>query len=300
MNIRQLSAFQAVMSSGGAARAADVLHVTQSAVSQQIALLEADCGFQLFDRSSNRLRPTREAEALMVEVEAMFEGVRKVDRVVAAIREHRWGAISIASFPAIARRFLPRTVARFGAGKADVQFHLQSMRSRTLIDAVATRQADMALSFLPADRDDTESLRVQRLKAVCILPLGHRLAEAQTIWPEDLRDEPFVSLGPQDMSRLVIDKLFDEHQVPRRISIETGQSDAACAVVAEGVACAVVDPISAWTNSGADFVVRPFGPEIQFDVWLIRSRTAPPNALLDDFIAFLTQEMDDAEYSRLS
>lgn len=296
MNIRQLTAFQAVMSAGGVARAADVLHVTQSAVSQQITMLELDCGFALFDRRSNRLRPTKEAEALLVEVEAMFRGVQKVDRVVAAIREHRSGAISIASFPAIARTFLPRTVARYSKDHSDVQFHLQSMRSRSLIDAVATQQADMALSFLPGDREETVSLHLQTLKAVCILPSRHRLAERAEISPRDLQDEPFVSLGPQDQSRLLIDTLFEDHGVARRINIETGQSDAACTFVAEGIGCSVVDPISAWSNAGPNFVVRPILPTVEFKVWLIRAKSAPSFKLLDSFIDFLKAEMERAEY----
>ena len=296
MNVRQLAAFQAVMSAGGVARAAGVLNVTQSAVSQQIALLEQDCGFDLFDRRSNRLRPTKEAQALLVEVDAMFRGVHKVDRVVAAIREHRWGAISIASFPAIARSFLPRTVARFSKSHGDVQFHLQSMRSRSLIDAVATRQADMALSFLPGDREETTSVHLQTLKAVCLLPLGHRLAEKAEITPEDLQDEAFISLGPQDQSRVLIDTLFDNCRVSRRISIETGQSDAACIFVAEGIGCSIVDPISAWSNAGPDFLVRPFRPTVEFKVWMIRAKSAPTFKLLDSFIEFLTAEMNTSEY----
>lgn len=287
------------MTTGSVSQAAEKLHVTQSAVSQQVSQFEAACGFALFDRTSNRLRPTKEAEALLVEVNAMFKGVHKVERVVASIREHRWGALSIASFPAVARRFLPRTVARYSAGHSHVQFYLQSMRSRSLIDAVATRQADMALSFLPSDREDTESIHVQSLNAVCILPTDHPLANYRRLTPEDLRNEYLVSLGPQDKSRLAIDAIFEQHRVPLRINIETGQSDAACAVVAEGLACSIVDPISAWTNSGLNYVVRRFEPAIEFNIWLIRSRTAPTFKLLDDFIEFLVGEMEDAEYIKI-
>lgn len=296
MNIRQLAAFQAVMNAGGVARAAEALHVTQSAVSQQIALLEQECGFALFDRRSNRLRPTKEAEALLVEVDAMFVTVRKVDRAVTAIRDHHWGALTIASFPAISRSFLPRTVARYYSNHQEIRFHLQSMRSRSAIDTVARRQADIALSIVPGDREETISQHLQTLKAVCIFPTGHRLTAKTEITPEDLQDEPFVSLGPQDESRILIDKIFDDHGVSRRIKIETGQSDAACTFVAEGVGCSIVDPISAWSNAGSKFVVRPFRPAVEFKIWLIRAKSAPNSTLLDDFVGFLTEEMSNSEY----
>lgn len=299
MNIRQLDAFRAVMQAGGVGRAAERLHVTQSAVSQLISQLEADIGVALFDRSSSRLRPTQEAEALLVEVEAVFSCLQRVDRMAVALREHQWGALRIASFPAIAHSLLPRSVARFSGLFEDVHFHLQSMRSRTAIDAVASRQIDLALTFLPGDREDVTSTQLQTLRAVCVLPVGHRLQDREVIHPEDLRGEAFVSLGPQDKSRALIDALFDARDIPRHIRIETGQSDAACVCVAEGVGVSIVDPISAWSNSGHDYVIRPFFPVIEFNIWLIEAKSAPRSALQNRFVEFLHADLLGAEYARL-
>lgn len=291
MNIRQLEAFKAVMAMGSVSRAAELLCISQPAVSQHINQLELHCGFSLFERKGKRLHHTREAEALLVEVEAMFAGVNRVARVATALREQQWGALTIGAFPAIARRVLPQIVADYAIERPKVVFHLQSMRSRSLIDAVASDQLDFAISFIPGDRDEIVSTHLQTLKAVCILPVGHPLAEKAVIKAEDLAYEPFISLGPQDQSRMLIDKIFDDLQVPRKMQIETGQSETACTFVALGLGVSVVDPISAAGHREGDLIVKYFEPDITFNIWLIRPRMTVKSSVVDHFIDFLAAEL---------
>lgn len=291
MYIRQLEAFKAVMSMGSVSRAAELLCISQPAVSQLINQLELYCGFPLFERKGKRLHHTREAEALLVEVEAMFTGVNRVARVAAALREQKWGALTIGAFPAIARRVLPKIVADYASERSNVVFHLQSMRSRSLIDAVASHQLDFAVSFIPGDRDEIESIPLQTLKAVCILPVGHPLSERQVIQAQDLAGEPFVSLGPQDQSRMLIDKIFDDLQVSRKMQIETGQSETACSFVALGAGVSVVDPISAAGCREGELIVRPFEPDITFNIWLIRQRMPVKSTVTDHFIRFMSNRL---------
>lgn len=291
MYIRQLEAFKAVMSMGSVSRAAELLCISQPAVSQLINQLELYCGFPLFERKGKRLHHTREAEALLVEVEAMFTGVNRVARVAAALREQKWGALTIGAFPAIARRVLPKIVADYVSARSDVVFHLQSMRSRSLIDAVASHQLDFAVSFIPGDRDEIESTPLQTLKAVCILPVGHHLSGKQMIHAQDLAGEPFVSLGPQDQSRMLIDKIFDDLQVSRKMQIETGQSETACSFVALGAGVSVVDPISAAGCGEGELIVRPFEPDITFNIWLIRQRMPVKSTVADHFIRFMSDKL---------
>lgn len=291
MYIRQLEAFKAVMTMGSVSRAAELLCISQPAVSQLINQLELYCGFPLFERKGKRLHHTREAEALLVEVEAMFTGVNRVARVAAALREQKWGALTIGAFPAIARRVLPKIVADYASERANVVFHLQSMRSRSLIDAVASHQLDFAVSFIPGDRDEIESIPLQTLKAVCILPVGHALSEQKIIQAQDLAGEPFVSLGPQDQSRMLIDKIFDDLQVSRKMQIETGQSETACSFVALGAGVSVVDPISAAGCKEGELIVKPFEPDITFNIWLIRQRMPVKSTVVDHFIQFMSERL---------
>ncbi|MDR5814113.1 MULTISPECIES: LysR substrate-binding domain-containing protein [unclassified Caballeronia] len=291
MNVRQLEAFQAAMSAGSLTAAAGLLGVSQPAVSQLIAQLESNCGFSLFTRAGTKMRPTREAEVLYAEVQRMFIGVGRVAGVAKALRDQSWGALSIASFPVLTRRVLPGIVTTFCKDRPDVKFSVESMRSNSLLDAIATQQVDLGFSVLPGDRPELNSTYVCTLRGVCILPKGHRLAARRLIRAKDLDGEAFVALGPQDHSRFQIDRIFEEADVQRRIQIEVGQSETACAFVANGMGVAVVDPISVYNNAGADFVVCAFEPKMEFEIWLIRPKIARPFALIETFAAYASGEL---------
>lgn len=286
MNIRQIEAFHAVMTTGSVTRAAERMAVSQPAVSQLIALFERRCGFRLFERRGPKLTPTREAEALHAEVRLMIVGTARIERVATAIRDRSWGSISVAAFPALARRVLPGIVARFCAEHPQVSLRIESMRSRSMIDAVAAQHVDIGISVLPGDRPEVESEHLKRLNGICIMPKDHPLAGRAVIRPADLRDQPFVSLGPQDHSRFMIDKIFEEAGVARRMQIEAGQSETALSLVLEGAGLAIVDPICV-TNSGDPRIAAvPFEPAVEFDIWLIRPRAT---GLLNVAAAFIAQ-----------
>lgn len=291
MNVRQLEAFRAVMAAGTVTRAAEALNISQPAVSQLVAQLERSCGFALFTRETGRLQPTREADALLAEVQQLFTGVQRVARVATALRELNWGVLNLGSFPAMAKRVLPQIMADYCNDRPDVRFRIESMRSRSLIDAIAAQHIDLGLSIIPGDREEVESRHLHALPAVCILPRGHKLAARERVVAADLAGERFISLGRQDYSRIFIDKIFDDAQIPRRMQIETGQSEAAYSLVASGAGVSVIDPMTVYDQHDDRVVVRPFEPLMAFNVWLLSPRQKRPMRLLDDFEAYLRQQL---------
>jgi DNA-binding transcriptional LysR family regulator len=284
MNVRQIEAFRAVMMAGSVTRAGERLSISQPAVSQLLSQFERACGFKLFERQAGKFSPTREAQALFLEVERVYSGLGQISRTAAAIRDQRWGALSIAAFPAIARRLIPDILWNFLAERPDVECRIESMRSRSLIDAVATQHVDVGFSILPGDRSEVESTRLHRMRGLCIMPVGHRLASKASIEAHDLEDEDFVSLGPQDHSRFMVDRVFDEKKVRRRSRIEVGQSETAISLVAAGAGVAVIDPIVTYNMNDPRVIVRRFEPLVEFDVWLIRPKAALSSTLMNGFV----------------
>jgi len=291
LHARQIEAFHAVMTTGGVTRASERLNISQPAVSQLVAHFERQCGLVLFERKGSKLAPTREAHALFAEVDRMFLGVQQIMRVASALRDNAWGGVSIAAFPALARCVVPNIIWNFCEHKPDTRFRVESMRSRSLIDAVATQQVDIGLSVLPGDRPEVETTWVQRLRGVCIMPAGHRLASLDVVNAEDLADEAFISLGPQDRSRFIADRIFDEKKIVRHIRMEVGESETAFSFVAAGAGVAIVDPFSLYNNRDPRIVARKFEPAVEFDVWLIRSKATHSFSLVNNFVEYTLTEL---------
>lgn len=81
MNFRQVEVFKAIMTAGSVTDAARLLHVSVPAVSQVLSHTESQLGFPLFERIKGRLHPTTEAHRLYSEVELVYQGVQRIDRL---------------------------------------------------------------------------------------------------------------------------------------------------------------------------------------------------------------------------
>src|SRR5262245_11623924 len=110
VNFRQLETFRAVMVSGSASRASELLGITQPAVSRSIAELEESLGFPLFDRVRGRLVPTPEGQLFFKDVAASFAGLDRLRASAARIRDFGSGILRVASLAALGSTLVPRAI----------------------------------------------------------------------------------------------------------------------------------------------------------------------------------------------
>lgn len=297
MNLRQLEAFRAVVETGTVTRAGETLGISQPAVSKLIGHLARECGFALFRRHGNRLTPTAEAITLYAEVERMFVSMEHITRHAAGIRELRSGLLSIAAFPALATRPLPRIVTRFLAEHPDTHVSISSRSGRMLVEWVAANQVDIGIGLLMIEHPAIDYQSAGSVDGVCVMHPRHPLARRKIIRATDLDGQSFISLGAEDRSRFRVDQAFEGHGVRRRIAIEAQQSEAACTFASEGVGVAIVEPFSASEFSPEKLAVRPFQPRIPFDLWLMTPSHRPRSLLLEAFIKMF-EEAVKAKISR--
>ena len=152
INARQVEAFRAVMVTGSMTSAAELLGVSQPAVSRLIRDFELAVTFRLFERRGNQITPTPEAVSLLSEVERAFVGLARISEHATAIRSHQAGSLRIAALPALAMGALPRFVGRFMRERPNLQIALHGMPSHLVIEAVAAGQADLGYAVGPLER----------------------------------------------------------------------------------------------------------------------------------------------------
>ncbi|CDY79878.1 LysR-family transcriptional regulator [Caballeronia glathei] len=298
MKIRQLEAFNAVMVCRTVTRAAEMLHVSQPAVTRLIGDLEESAGFALFDRAHGRLQPTPEAFALHEEVQRSLVGVERIERAASEIRASQRGMLQIASAPALALSFLPRAIAAFSELHSGVEISLGSHASRTVLDMVVAHRCDVGFVILGLSTPAAHGELLVSTRMVCAMPARHRLAKKKTIVPADLRNEPFVSHWRGLQSRYEIDALFASHGVERKLMVETQTSAAICSFVAAGMGVAIIDPIAALEYRGTDVVFRRFEPVLGTDFSVLLPAQRPPSLLVRKFVdhvrAFVHAELPAA------
>lgn len=300
VNARQLEAFICTMRCGSVTGAAEMLNVSQPAISQLLKGFEAACGFSLFERKHGRIYPTSEAETLFTEADRMFTGMEKIGRVAEGIKDRNWGKLTIAAFPAMASRFLPRAVTEYCNTRPDIRVTVESRRSRSLIDWVAANNVDIGIGLLSGEHPGVTSEELFRMSGVCAVPRKHHLSKLKSVHARDLVREPFISLGRDDRSRFGVDKVFDNLGITRRIQIETEQSEAACAFVAYGAGVSVVDPFSTYEFDEREIAVLPFKPRVEFRLWALFPSSRPPSRLARDFLATFKSSLERLEQNTIT
>jgi DNA-binding transcriptional LysR family regulator len=285
MNFRQIEAFAAVMSCGTASRAAEVLGVTQPAVSRTISDFERAVGFPLFARIRNRLVATPEARILYDEVKTAFHGIDTIRAAAARIRDLGSGEIRIASLVAASGSVVPKAVAIFRRKHPNVRITCLVLPSRDVRDLIASGQFDVGLT---GDSIDTTGVTHQpfitRDATLCALPIGHPLSSKKVITPPDLNGVSFIVHLPEDRFRQRVDAVLAAAGVTPKIVIETALAFTGLALVAEGVGVALAAPHSIGGFDRSRIVVRPFRPGIEVRVLLLLPSDRPKSQLVRDFI----------------
>lgn len=266
LNPRQLEAFRAVMMAGSMTVAAEVLRVTQPAVSRLIKDLERDLRFRLFRREGNKLIPTQEGTILFAEVDRFYVGMERIGKIATDLRHTRAGTVRVAAMGALSLSCLTEAIAIFKSARPAVSVTLESLNSLLILDLVAGRHFDIGFAQAGGPFPGVDLIPLPPVDAVCVLPPDHPVASKELVTPEDLYEAPFISLGKNSPFRLKIDQVFQAANVPRREQLETSLAATVIGLVAQGVGVSIVDPFSASTFANDRYVVRPFSPRITFDV----------------------------------
>ena len=292
LHARQVEAFRALILTGSTVRAAEMMHITQPAVSRLIHEFQDSVKLTLFERQGNRLQPTPDALALYAEVERSYVGLERIAQAAGELRSRRAGVLRIAAMPGLCNGFLPRFISGFLNNHPQLQLTLSGLVSPSVIDCVVSEQCDIGFVASPLKRDATTAIQLPVMHYVAVLPQGHQLATQAVLRPQHFNDENFVSLATATPARLQLDDIFRKHSVERRIRAETPLSEIACALVAAGVGISIVDPFTAKQYSTSGIVVRKFAPAIEFPIAAIHPARRSPTAIASEFITSFAEYIE--------
>ncbi len=184
LNVARLRVLREVAERGSFSAAADALSYTQSAVSQQIAALEAETGMTLLERGSRGVRLTEAGRTLVEHAEGILARLTAAEEELAALAGLRGGQLRMASFPTAGATLMPVAIAAFRASYPEVQLTLAEGEPEEIAPRLRAGEFDLALLFEFPDTEDplAQEPGRERLKRVELLedplylalPRGHR------------------------------------------------------------------------------------------------------------------------------
>jgi molybdate transport repressor ModE-like protein len=211
LDVRRMKILREVADRGSFSGAADSLHLTQSAVSQQIAALEKETGTKLLERNHGNVRLTDPGAALVAHADAVIARLEEAERELADIADLRGGRLRMVTFPTAGATLVASAVPAFRKRYPAVELELGEAEPEQSIPRLKCGDYDLALAYdfdsvpFPDDRDtEREFLLEERLQVA--LPADHPLAKRKSITLDKLSEETWAcGLSPSSCRANVIE-----------------------------------------------------------------------------------------------
>jgi DNA-binding transcriptional LysR family regulator len=288
VELRQLSTFVAVAEEGSFTRAADRLHVVQSAVSAGVRNLEKDLGVMLFDRSTRSVKLTDTGRALLPEARATLTAAQAARDAVDEARGGLRGTVVLGTMQAQGMRAmdLAGVLAAFRAEHPAVAVTVRHAGgSSEMARDVLEGRLDLAFVALSGHGPPGVELTTLACEPiVLVVPAGHPLAKSTAIELSALRDETLVDLPGGWGIRMAVDRSFAAAGVDRTVTYEVNETATMVDFIRNELAIGMLPASLVDSTAGMAFVpIRDHPPSFQTAIAIPANRrlSAATRAMLE-------------------
>jgi DNA-binding transcriptional LysR family regulator len=294
MNLRQMEVFRAVMLTGGVGGAAQLLHVSQPAISKVLAQAQRQLDFALFERVKGRLVATPEGQQLYGEVEALWRGVERVRDVSRGLGAPRSGMLRLAVSASLAPYLVPRSLALLCEQFPDLSSHMEILIAPIMVDALLDHSADLAVALQPNEHPNLVRVQTYRCGFACVMRPEHPLAARPTVKPADLRGQRVIGSPPDTPYGQALLRAYGREAAALRLDPQVRSSTSACWHAGAGGGVAVVDRAAIAGNTFSRLAVRPFQTRERLAVAILRNRYRPMSVVQAAFCAMFDRVWKEA------
>ncbi|MEU8946766.1 LysR substrate-binding domain-containing protein [Streptomyces sp. NPDC048489] len=282
MQFQQLQYFVAVAETRHFTRAAELVHVAQPSLSQQIKSLERELGADLFLRARGNITLTDAGEALLPLARRILADADTARHEVQELAQLRSGRIRLGATPSVCTGLLPDVLRAFHDRYPGIRLLIEEGGSHDLVRELARGALDLALVVLPLPTPSPALTTVELLREDLVVvssPERPAPGGGRTVRIPDLEGERMVMFRHgYDLRELTVAACRAEGFEPD-FAVEGGEMDAVLGFVRSGLGVAVVPRMVA-TRSGRGLRVTPLTPPgLHRTIALAhRSDVAPPRA----------------------
>lgn len=254
--------FDAIVARGGFTRAAEHLHVAQTAVSAQIRKLEGELGVKLLTRTTRRVRLTHAGELVLVRARRILQEVDGIYAEATDMSGLLRGQVRIGAVDAIEPFDLDGALAAFTSRYPGIALSLRTEPTGAeLLTALDADDLDFALAPAPRGLSHRYSARTLFSEPLVIITaVNHRLSHAASLALTELRDEPFVSFPPGTGLRRILDELAQAADFTPQVPFETTSLTRIRGLVSNGLGVALVAE-SVAQAAGAAVSIHELAPD---------------------------------------
>lgn len=292
---RRLQVFYTVAKQLSFTKAAELLFMTQPAVTFQVKQLEEHFNTRLFERSHSKITLTPAGEIALDYAERILSLSAEMDTRLGELTDQISGALLIGASTTIAEYMLPRILGEFKARYPQVQARLTVANSETVESKIVDHTLDVGLVEAPSHHPNLITDVCCNDELVVICSPQHRLAQLASVNSTHLAEEPYVSREGGSGTRQVIDAYFRQAGIaPEDLNIvmELGSREAIKGAVEAGLGIAIVSRATILKELKlGNLVAVPIDPPLIRPLTLVYAQEKFRSRLLQAFLEFSTSTL---------
>jgi len=264
MDLRQLEILQAIAETGSFTASGRKLHVSQSAISRQILLLEEELGEPLFLRVGRQVRMTPAAESLVQLGQRVFQDLRDTIGTITDRTRDLRGTLRLSGGMTVCLYVFPPLLKHLRRVHPRLDVRLTVATAGQSVQQIRDGRVDAGLLTLPVEGADLVTVPVMREELLLVATPTHALARKRRVAPKDLAGQPFVLFEQGSATRRVIDRFFAAEHLEPTIVMDTENVEIIKAMVKTGLGIGIVpyQAVAREVRAGQFFCARIEGHEL--------------------------------------
>ena len=282
MDLKQLAYFVAVIERGSFSRAAIALNLAQPSVSRQVALLEAEFGQRLLERTGRGVTPTEAGTSLLNHARVMLDAAAQARFQITEMSTETTGRVIVGLPHRVASDFCVPLIQAFRKKLPRAMISLVEGLSLSLREGLIAGKIDVGVLFDPAPTPLLSYENLMREKLVLVAPKATPLKEQ--IGLAELANYPMILPGAPNPIRNLVDAVLLPRQISLTVVAEVGAVSTALTLVQNGVACSIL-PSSAIRRRTdiSNLKIAQIGPPAMWNSLVLAIPTARPmNRLMQE------------------
>ena len=286
MDLRQLEILQAIAETGSFTACGKKLHVSQSAISRQILLLEDELGEPLFLRVGRQVRMTPAAESLVQLGQRVFLDVREtVGSITDRTRELR-GTLRLSGGMTVCLYVFPPLLKHLRRVHPNLDVRLTVALAGRSVQEIRGGRVDAGLLTLPVQETDLVTVPALREELLLVTAPTHQLARRRKVQAKELAGLPFILFEAGSATRKVIDNFFASQSIEPTIVMDTENVEIIKAMVKTGLGVGIVpyQAVAREVKAGQLFCARIDGHELVRETGWVYARANRVPRIVDELL----------------
>lgn len=293
LDVGEMEAFVVLAEKLNFKAAAEVLFISQPALSRRIEKLESRLQTRLLERTTRRVSLTETGQHFLQHARIVLE---ELELAVAGMTERtlrRREVVTVACVPSVAHHLLPILLARFADKFPTARVRVIDESAKDVLEAVVKGEADFGVNFIGTQEADIEFRPIRKEGYALVVRHDHRLAKRQSVTWADIASESLVSVSRASGNRILIDNALGKVADRPSIRYEANHVAGALAMVTAGLGAGILPELALKLAHPALVSIPLLEPTITRTLGLITrkgSRLTPPAQTLFDLLDRMSRE----------